>query len=94
VKPIFNSTNVINLIAGLLVGFYPFITWKLIIKYLFRSGKPVIIAGFILLKLVIIGLILYLLNKATFFRLIPFTVGLITAPMAIIFGVLATGKKK
>ncbi|MFH1228177.1 MAG: hypothetical protein V1701_09785 [Planctomycetota bacterium] len=78
---------------GLLIGFYPFITWKLIIRYIFKSGKPVIIAGFILLKLVIIGLILYLLHKVTFFRLIPFTVGLIVAPMTIITGVMLTGKK-
>lgn len=86
----------VNSFLGMLVGIYPFLTWHIAGRLLFsnaKSGyfKPATI-GFILIKLLLIGVILYLIVSANFFTIIPFVIGLLIAPPLMLIGTLITAR--
>ncbi|MBI4712819.1 MAG: hypothetical protein HY762_05920 [Planctomycetes bacterium] len=87
----------VNSFLGMAVGIYPFMTWHIAGRLLFtnaKSGyfKPAII-GFILIKLLVIGLILYLIVSANFFTIIPFIIGLLIAPPVMLINTLVTDSR-
>lgn len=87
-KEFITTINVLNFTIGIIVGLYPFVSWKIAGKYLFINPKAALIFGFIALKLIIIGLIFYFLVKASFFAVAPFTAGMLIVPFIIVIIVL------
>ena len=83
-KELITAGNVLNFTIGIIIGLYPFISWKIAGKYLFIRPSAALIFGFIALKLIIIGLIFYFLVKAPFFSIIPFTAGMMIVPFVIV----------
>ena len=92
-QQILSGHNILNFIIGLLVGFYPFVTWKLAAKRLLTRPRAALILGFIFLKLAIIGVALYLLSQSAFFALIPFSIGMLLVSFGIIIALLITTKE-
>ncbi len=82
-KELIATGNILNFTIGIIIGLYPFVSWKIAGKHIFINPKTALILGFIILKLVIIGFIFYLLVNASFFSIIPFTAGMVIVPFVI-----------
>ncbi|MDI6733242.1 MAG: hypothetical protein QME51_06815 [Planctomycetota bacterium] len=84
----FNTQNILNLIIGGFVGIYPFVSWKLAGRFLFARPRKPLIFGFIVLKLVVIGIIMYVFTNMAFFAGTPFIIGMILSPLIITMVIL------
>lgn len=78
----------INFGLGILIGIYPFFSWQVIYRFLHPSSrmtriKKIGLVGICLLKIILLGLILFVIGQLKIMNPIPFIIGMIL-PLPII----------
>ena len=78
----------INVGLGLMIGVYPFLSWQLIYRFLpfhttMTTLKKAVLAVICLLKIVALGLMLWLISQLSIINIVPLLIG-ITIPIPVI----------
>ncbi|MEK7448221.1 MAG: hypothetical protein AAB019_01930 [Planctomycetota bacterium] len=90
---LFSLTHGLNVALGGLIGIFPLVSWDLL-GNLFKpeqkitTGKKFLFGLLALLKISVLGLIIYFLTQAKFFLIWPFIIGMTAILLVMIIVVL------
>lgn len=90
----------INFGLGVLIGIYPFFSWQVIYRFLhlgpgMTTTKKIGLAGICLLKIILLGLIIFVIGQLKIMNPVPFIIGmLLPLPIILVTVLLVYSKVK